>query len=367
MTNYDKNEVKESLTLENVYQLLSEWGGEPQYTSFGILSATICHNLPGRGSKKLYYYASNRVFHCYTDCGSMDIFDLFMKISALQYGKECDLNTAVRYIAQKFSIKGTEEEFSNFVKDKSIWDEYERIQQIKLPAREIVLKEYDASILEHLNYKVHIMPWLLEGISQQTIEEAKIGYYAGGMQITIPHYDVNNRFIGLRGRTLSKEDAERFGKYRPVTLGGQLYNHPLGMNLYNLNRSKENIKFFGKAIVFEGEKSTLLYRSCQMEPSRYDISVATCGSNLSYYQFELLRQAGAKEIVIAYDRQFQKRYDKEYRKWKEHLQSIQKRYNNEITISYILDDGLLTGYKDSPIDKGIDIFNCLYRKRIFMR
>ena len=122
MTNYDKNEVKESLTLENVYQLLSEWGGEPQYTSFGILSATICHNLPGRGSKKLYYYASNRVFHCYTDCGSMDIFDLFMKISALQYGKECDLNIAVRYIAQKFSIKGTEEEFSNFVKDKSIWD-----------------------------------------------------------------------------------------------------------------------------------------------------------------------------------------------------------------------------------------------------
>lgn len=139
------------------------------------------------------------------------------------------------------------------------------------------------------------------------------------------------------------------------------------MNLYNLNRSKENIKFFGKAIVFEGEKSTLLYRSFQMEPSRYDISVATCGNNLSYYQFELLRQAGAKEIVIAYDRQFQKRYDKEYRKWKEHLQSIQKRYNNEITVSYILDDGLLTGYKDSPIDKGIDIFNCLYRKRIFMR
>ena len=47
---------------------------------------------------------------------------------------------------------------------------------------------------------------------------------------------------------------EKYGKYRPVKINNLLYNHPLGMNLYNLNNSKNNIKLFGKAIVFESEK-----------------------------------------------------------------------------------------------------------------
>ena len=41
------------------------------------------------------------------------------------------------------------------------------------------------------------------------MKNAKIGYYPGGSQITIPHYDKEGRFIGLRGRTISQEDAER--------------------------------------------------------------------------------------------------------------------------------------------------------------
>lgn len=365
--NYDKSKIKEELTLENVFQLLSEWGGEPIYTSFGIVATTICHNLPGRGSRKLYYYENSALFHCYTGCDSFDIFELFIKIAALQYNQEHDLNDAVRYIAHKFNIITFEDNnFADYLTDKPIWDEYERIQQIQVPVRQVVLKEYDSAILNNFNYSVRITPWLKDGISQEAMNEARIGYYPGGEQITIPHYDINNRFIGLRGRALSKEDAEKFGKYRPLTVNGQLYNHPLGMNLYNLNKSKDNIRFFGKAIVFEGEKGPLQYRSGCLDPNLYDISVASCGNNLSYYQFELLRQAGAQEIVLAYDKQFKRPKDKEYWKWKKHLQDIQRKYNSEVTISYIIDDKNLTGYKDSPIDQGIDIFNQLYKNRKFV-
>ena len=53
---FDKTEIRQSLTLDNVFDLLTNWGAEPEYTDFGILSATICHNAPGEGSKKLYYY-----------------------------------------------------------------------------------------------------------------------------------------------------------------------------------------------------------------------------------------------------------------------------------------------------------------------
>ena len=75
-------------------------------------------------------------------------------------------------------------------------------------------------------YDVKIKPWLDEGISQQALDNAEIGYYPGDAQITIPHFDKNGRFIGLRGRTLVKEEAELYGKYRPMKVNGQMYNHP---------------------------------------------------------------------------------------------------------------------------------------------
>ena len=48
----------------------------------------------------------------------------------------------------------------------------------------------------------------------------------------IPHYDINNNLIGIRERTLIKEN-EVYGKYRPAYLNGKLYNHPLSFSLYN--------------------------------------------------------------------------------------------------------------------------------------
>jgi len=146
----------------------------------------------------------------------------------------------------------------------------------------IVLKEYDDTILSRFNYDVKIRPWLDEGISQEVLNNAEIGYFPGADQITIPHFDKDGRFIGLRGRYLCEADCELYGKYRPVYTNGQLYNHPLGMNLYNFNNSRRNIPRVKKAIVFEGEKSVLKYQTyfgfdC-------DISAACCGSNLTAFQ-----------------------------------------------------------------------------------
>ena len=81
MISYDKLEIRNSLTIENVFELLQEWGGDPEYTDFGIVSATICHNSPGEGSRKLYYYENTGLFKCYTGCDStFYIFELLIKI-----------------------------------------------------------------------------------------------------------------------------------------------------------------------------------------------------------------------------------------------------------------------------------------------
>ena len=111
MITYDKNEIREYLNLEDIYNLVQEWGGEPEYTDFGILSTTICHNLPGEGSKKLYFYENSGLFRCYTGCNSsFDVFELTIKVFEIQFRKKIDLNDAVRFIAAKHGIAGRYED-----------------------------------------------------------------------------------------------------------------------------------------------------------------------------------------------------------------------------------------------------------------
>lgn len=363
---FDKQDIKDTLTIDNIYDLLQEFGGDPEYSSFGILCHTICHNPPGEGSKKLYYYSNSGLFKCYTGCPEsyFDIFELVIKVQKIQNDRDIDLNDAVRWVAARFGISGTDEEApeENPMEDWKRLANYERIQNIELNTKEIVLKEYDRTILDRFNYNVIIEPWINEGILQEVIDHNDIGYYPGGNQITIPHWDQNHRFIGLRGRALSQEDAERYGKYRPLKVNGQLYNHPLGMNLYNLNNSQDMIAAAGKAIVFEGEKSCLLYQSYFGTDN--DLSVACCGSNLSAYQVYLLKEAGAKEIIVAFDRQFQEIGDDEFKHLTRNLTQLHNKYKNEVLISFIFDKNKITDYKDSPIDKGKDIFYKLFKERI---
>ena len=139
-----------------------------------------------------------------------------------------------------------------------------------------------------------------------------------------------------------------------------MYNHPLGMNLYNLNNIKEYIKIIKKAIVFESEKSCLLYQSY----FNFDISVACCGSSLSNHQIQLLLDLGIEELIIAFDRQFQEIGDNEFKRLTNNLTKMHEKYKNYIKVSFIFDKEMKTGYKDSPIDCGKDLFLELFNKRI---
>ena len=365
---FDKSEIRSKIELDNIFDLLQEWGGDPEYTNFGIVSATICHNLPGEGSKKLYYYENSGLFRCYTGCdSSFDIFELTIKVFDIQHNRKLDLNDAVRYIAARLGYGGRLEDApdNEELVDWKILSNYDRIQNVEIgKVKHIQLKEYDKSILDRFNYNLKITPWLDEGISQEVIEHNKIGYYLGKDQITIPHFDINGKFVGLRGRSISELDCDLYGKYRPMYINEQMYNHPLGMNLYNLNNSKDQIKIIKKVVIFEGEKSVLKYQTYFGMDN--DISVACCGSSLSAYQVQLLQELGVEEIIIAFDRQFQEIGDKEFLHLKNNLLKIRAKYKNFLKVSFMFDKKMLTGYKDSPIDCGKDIFLQLFKERIFL-
>ena len=370
--------IKNDLTLDQVYQLLIDLGGEPQiYNNSYIISRTICHNPPGQGSFKLYYYDNTKLFRCYTECNdTFDIFQLILKVkhlakNVIEYwakGGELktrpwDLPDALHYILTYYGIEEENENFSEEqleLPDNKYLFEKTRKQSIKLNNQQTVsFEKYDDSFLKNFP-RPRLLPWEREGITKESMDSHNICYDPINQGIVIPHYDINNQLVGIRERTLIKENEAK-GKYRPAIISGKMYNHPLSFNLYNINFSKENIRNMKKAIVFEGQKSCLLFSS--FFGIENDISVAVCGSNLINYQVEMLKSLGVEEIIIAFDKQYQEYRDEEYFKWEEKLINIYKKYGGFIQIRFILDTGNLLGYKDSPIDKGPDIFLELFNNR----
>lgn len=274
--NYDKDEIKNSLTIEEVFSLVAEYGGEPKMRGDSVfVSKTICHNPLGEGSHKLYYYDNTKLFKCYTDCGSsFDIFELITKIKnnnnevKLYQGREglvarvWELYDAVDYIARYFNKEQKNEDFSNFQENLNDWKIFKKYEQIDIKndnKKRVELKKYSDKFLKNLP-QPRILNWEKEGITPEVIRQHNIAFNPITNGIIIPHYDINNNLIGIRERTLIKEN-EKYGKYRPSILNGEMFNHPLGFNLYNLNNSKDNIKQLGKVFVFEGERFALVYLS----------------------------------------------------------------------------------------------------------
>ena len=372
---YDKDFIKNSLSLEQIYSFLDDLGAAPQPQGTIILNKTICHC---GNSHKLYYYDNTKLFRCYTDCGgeAFDIYELTRKVKSREnpkerytkegkeYLDEWNLPEAIEYVAQYFGFSPIEKNNSNLtvLEDWKILNNYDRIEKIENETQIVELKTYNDIILKNLPKPI-IQPWIQEGITLEVMQHRNICYDPKNCGIVIPHYDIEGRLIGIRERTLIKEDEIK-GKYRPAYIGGQLYNHPLSFNLYNLNNSKANIKQIKKAIVWEGEKSPMLYASYFGEEN--DISVACCGSSLIPYQVKLLLNLGVEEIIIGFDKQFQEFNDDEHKKLVKNFKNIHRKYGTYVQISYLFDKWDLLDYKDSPIDKGKDVFLELFKRRIII-
>ena len=353
--------VKNDLSIDQVCDLLASLGGDPQIKGDLIISRTICH---GGHSHKLYYYDNTKLFKCYTDClDSFDIFELIIKINKLN-NIDYSLPKAIRFITNYYGIVVETEisETQENLQDWQILNKYDRSNSQEKEEKIVEMKFYDDKILQYLPHP-RILNWEKEGITREVMEECGICYDPSYQGIVIPHYNIDGKLVGIRERTLIKEN-ENNGKYKPAILNYKQYNHPLGFNLYNLNNSKENIKKIKKVFVFEGEKSCLLYRS--YFGSDADISVAVCGSNLINYQVQLLLSLGVEEICIAFDKQFQEIGDDEWKRWTKKLKELNRKYSPLVQISFLFDKMNLLGYKDSPIDRGPEIFMQLFKERIVL-
>lgn len=354
--------IKNNLSIDQVKDLLYSLGGNPIVKDDMIMSQTICH---GGHSHKLYYYNNTKLFRCYTNCGdAFDIFDLIIKVKQVD-GIEIALPQAVNFIINFYGLAVQAENFfetKDELQDWKILNKYEQNSSQEKQEKIVELKFYDKKILKYLP-RPKILPWLKEGITQEAMDKCGICYDPIAQGIVIPHYNIDGELVGIRERTLIKEN-EQNGKYKPAILNYQMYNHPLGFNLYNLNNSKDNIKQMKKVFIFEGEKSCLLYQS--LFGVENDLSVAVCGSSLINYQVQLLLSLGVEEIIIAFDKQFQEIGDDEWKAWTKKLKDLNKKYSSLVQISFMFDKKNLLGYKDSPIDCGPEIFMQLFNERVIL-
>jgi hypothetical protein len=357
---YDKFEVKEALQIEEVAQILDTIGAEPEVFPGYIVAKTVCHHRhdPDEASRKLYYYDNSKLFKCYSDsCGVFDVFELLEKTLDL------DLNAAVSYVVNFCNLQWRVNEVDdNVAEDWKVLERYKQLVNAKVVQDDVVLQEYDESILKHFP-RPEIPEWEAEGIPKDVCDYFGICYNPLTGGIVIPHRDVNGRLIGIRERTLVK-DNEVYGKYRPSTINGKLYNSPLSLALYGLDKTKENIARAKTAILVEGEKSVLKAAGSILGTAN-NIAVAVCGSSVSKYQIHLLLELGVREVVVAFDADYRNVGDEDYWTVVDKLKKINQKFSSRVNVSFMFDrTGRRLGYKQSPFDCGRNTFMELWKDRI---
>lgn len=356
MKNINLKELNNSLTTNKIIELVTELGCKDYIDKENyIIFKTICHHENSDdGSMKLYYYKKDHRFVCYTECGcSFNIFTLFQKRYELLNKPYNFYKDIVLKIAAGVQINSNK--VDNFYEIyQSQYDKY------KIDKFEINYQIYNENILNSFIF-FPIPEWIEDGISENAMRQYNIKYSISQNKVIIPHYDGNSNLIGIRGRALNLEDMED-GKYMPLFFEGKTYAHPLSYNLYGLNFVKNNIKKFKMAIISEGEKGVLQYST--MFGQDNNICVASCGSSLHKKQIELLVNAGAEKILIAYDKEGESQYQAE--KYFNKLRNFCNRYKNICKMGFIYDTKNLLSLKDSPFDKGKEIFIKLYREAYWL-
>lgn len=359
LTTYD---IINSLTLKDVEYFLTSLGvdqivvnQEREY----IICPTICHNpLHETASMKLYWYHDHKIFRCYTECNeAMSIFRLYQKFCALNFNRKITDLEAKEYVLSciKHDIIHVEYDENEYTLDL---DKYKYTNNIP------ELPEYPAETINYFTKYYH-PSWLADGILPQVMDKFNIRFSIGQNKIIIPHYDINGRLIGIRGRALEPAEVENYGKYRPVQIGKTMYSHQLQFNLYGIYEHKEAIKKRRVAVIAEAEKSVLLDDGYYGEWSN---CIACCGSNINKYHISLLtNQLGVNEIIIALDKEYTESYDEKGKAYRHKLEDICKKYSTQASFSYIWDYENLLEEKDSPFDKGQDIYEYLLKNRVKVR
>jgi hypothetical protein len=346
-------DLREQITVENIKDILSLYGVDPVHENEEFLVfPTACHNIDG-GSHKLYYYKDNHMFKCYTECDS--VFDVFTLVQKMQ-----ELRDEPVSLPQAIKITGMDTNVDLTEIDVSARNDMDYLYDLN---HTVSNELYDPELLnESLIMQAFIFSrdalkiWEEENISSQTMMKYRIKYDPVANAIIIPHYNDEGGLIGVRGRYLN---PDAYAKYKPIKHNGKVLAHKTSRVAYGLNINKEAIKKHKIAIVFEGEKSVMKMDTIYGDNN---VAVAVSGKTITIDHIKLLLKYGVEKIVLAFDRDYSD-IDEIVQKQQEYREIVSY-VQNFCNVSMIIDYSFKLGYKDSPIDKGKEIFEELMAKKI---
>lgn len=231
-------------------------------------------------------------------------------------------------------------------------------------------------------------------IPLQQLIDFDVAYYPKRGTIILPHHNINGEIVGIYERSFAptRDEMEKIfqygkhewidnkeiwkaihyapkSKYMPLWKEEKYrdkniekdytWSFPNSCNLYGLHKAKEAIRESGKAIIFEGAKSVMLAHAYG-----YPFAVASHTFGAHENHISMLIHAGAKEIILAFDKQYQEPEGKEWDTYEKRTQGLADRVGRFVKVSRICDrEGAFLGYKDAPIDNGKTAFETLFASR----
>lgn len=356
MNKLSLKELRYKLDEQDIVAILRRYSVEPVYdTPSALIYPTVCHNLNG-GSPKLYYYKSEHIFKCYTECNDVfDIFSLLIKMHNLRQNP-ITLSAAIKICG--LDENDFNENGSNVA--TTTQEDIAYLYNILYTKNRIVdLPHIDKRIMQRFVFdKTVLRQWVDEGISYTTMKKYNIAYDPVDNCIIIPNYDIAGKLISIRGRYLS-EDA--VAKYKPIHWGQKVLSHPSALNLFGLNINKQAIMRQKRVVIFESEKSVMMMDTIYGDKN---CSVATLGQNISKQHIQLLLQLGVEEVILAYDADYTN-YAQTVAKRKDYAK-IAATLKPFFNVAIIMDLDHILNYKDSPIDQGKIKFEELLKNRIYV-
>lgn len=349
----DIQSIKSQINADNIIDLMDSLGADYNFaSSHEIHFRSICHDSD---SHKLYWYddGSGGRLHCHRDGETWDV------IGFVEFIKHLDFIPAVEYICQTLGINANE------VSERSDVDPWQKDLRQWLPNAEAELEPltiYDPSVLRLFKPFPH-KSWLDDGISVSAMSKFGIGWYGRNFQVTIPVRDPDGNLVGIHARNTRRAIVDAGRKYEPLRTLTQDYRFPTGRVYYGLYENQVAIKSSREVVLFEAPKSTL-----QMATMLGDSAscVSLFGWNCNKLRRDMLLDLGIQRVDIALDRQYHEPSGDEFAVYVRQVKKIAALFKPYCQVGIIWDKQDRLGYKDSPSDKGVEVWNQLYQERTIL-
>lgn len=261
----------------------------------------------------------------------------------IKYYNRCTAREAVEILKKYTGFNGEMSSKSNKLEATKVCRKYKKQQGKQKQQNTSKFPETCMEKYERPDDKLAV--WESEGISRESLDKFQVCYDRFSDRLVYPIRDLGGIIVNIGGRTLDPHWKEKkLRKYTYFASWGS-------MNvIYGLFENIKDIIEKKEVILFEGCKSVLLANTW---------GIHNCGailtSHLSPAQLKILARLGVK-VVFALDKDVRIRDDHNIEKLKQY-----------VSVEYIWDKRDMLGEKDSPVDRGKEVFSQLYNDRLKLR